>query len=108
MCNPRTNIMQALPFGIGQMNAMAKYRAFIHQAIMVIHVQIAVMVREKLTHPCDFIGVLRDVGLHVNIGKFAPQRTSRLKLRGAGSGCEAWRNGVAKTSIPLPSFNQRF
>ena len=77
-----TGFMHALPFDFFQMYAMTEYRAFTDKAVVIINVEIAGALWKKFVYPGDFVGIFRNVRLHVRVGKLAPQRARRFQLRG--------------------------
>ena len=72
MRDGRTSLMQALPFDFIKMYAVAKYGALAHQSVVIVNIQIVGAIRKKFVYPGDFVGVFRDVRLHVRLWKLTP------------------------------------
>lgn len=49
--------MQGLPLAVVQVDGVGKHAALAGQAVVVIHVQIAFMLRPEVVHPCHFVWV---------------------------------------------------
>jgi hypothetical protein len=66
--------------GVRDPHAMAKHSAAPHQAVILVYIKEVLPLRKELSDERDFVAVLRDVGLHIELGIFAPQRGRRLVL----------------------------
>ena len=75
-----TGIMQALPFAFFKMNAVTKYGALADQTVVIVNIQIAFALRKKFVYPRNFVGVFRDMCLHVRLREFAPQCAGSFEL----------------------------
>ena len=88
------------------MHAVGKHRALTQQLVVVVHVQITFAFREQRFNPFDFLKVLADVGVQVNVRVFCEQFACQGQLlRGAGRG-EARGDGVMQTALAVPAFDQ--
>ena len=68
----RTCLVQALPFSLNQMNAVAKYGPFADQVVMIVNIEITGAIRKQFAHPCYFVGVFRNMRLHMRLREFPP------------------------------------
>ena len=74
--------MQALPLAVVQMDRVGKHAALAGQAVVVIHVQIALMLRPEIAHPGHFVGVLAQVGLQPGVRELLSEQADRRKQLG--------------------------
>ena len=69
--------MQALPLAVVQVDGVGKHAALAGQAVVVIHVQIAFMLRPEVVHPGHFVWVFAQMGLQPGIRKLLSQQADR-------------------------------
>jgi hypothetical protein len=65
-----------------QVNAVGKHAALAGQAVVVIHVQIALVLRPEIAHPGHFVGVFAQMGLHPGIGNSSLSRLTAASSSG--------------------------
>ena len=73
----RTGVMQALPLAVVKVNRVGKHAALAGQAVVVIHVQIALVLRPEVAHPGHFVGIFAQVGLHPGIRELFSEQADR-------------------------------
>ena len=74
--------MQALPLAVVQMDRVGKHAALAGQAVVVIHVEIAFMLRPEIAHPGHFVGVFAQVGLQPGVRELLSEQADRGKQLG--------------------------
>ena len=74
---------------------------------MVVHIQVAAALGEQLVDPLDFLFVLTDMRLHVQVRVFAQQLPGQRQLLRRAGGGEAWRHRIVQAAFAVPAFDQR-
>ncbi len=92
------NIAQLRAVLIIEPDPMGQHRSSVQEAIATVHVQVAARPREQFPNPLNFGLVLRHVGLQVETGVFAQQRTGHGQLRLRRRRRKARRDRISATA----------